>query len=95
MSSDNGKLVLSASSYPHQERTVNSLLEGIEGSSFHRTSPSLELASTKILDKTLDNKESIKKTITPEESIDFLTASKQFNQIDGNNIEIKSDDYSR
>ncbi|XP_046473603.1 uncharacterized protein pwn [Neodiprion pinetum] len=90
------KLVLSASSYPNREKTLNNLVHDASLSRLQRTNPALEFASSENVENTEGERfHTLSRNALPEESIDLLTASKHVNHIDGNNIEIKPGDYFR
>lgn len=91
-SSESDELVLSASSYLQQEKTDDQSQDA--GVSTPQRTPSLQLSES---ESHTENTEryTFPKSSSTDESFDLLTASKHIDQIDGNNIESRSGDYSR
>ncbi|XP_033218713.1 uncharacterized protein LOC117174095 isoform X2 [Belonocnema kinseyi] len=86
-------MVFSASAFSGPKRTYGAL-EHEASLSLQRTLPALQLESSKSASD-YDRKEPlyIEKTFNAHEPIDVLTSSKNINQIDGNNLEVKPGEY--
>lgn len=86
-------IVLSASSYTGPEKT-SSANQPDESLTFQRTIPVLPLESSKSINS-YEREESrfVFKDTSHDESIDELMSSKHVDHIDGNNIEVKPNEY--